>query len=75
VLIIKSEDFFNDPASEFLKILSFLGVKERLPCSFEIKKKGSYPPMNYNTRKKLLSFFEPYNEELYNLIGTKYDWN
>jgi len=75
VLVIKSEDFFHDPANEFLRILSFLRVRKWLPSRFGIKKKGSYPDMNPHTRNKLLSFFEPYNEELFKLLGTRYDWD
>ena len=42
----------------------------------EIKrhKKSKYPKMNENVRKKLLNYFEPYNEELFELINQRFDW-
>ena len=30
--------------------------------------------MNENVRKKLLNYFEPYNEELFELINQRFDW-
>ena len=30
--------------------------------------------MNENVRKKLLNYFEPYNEELFKLINQRFDW-
>ena len=42
----------------------------------EIKrhKKSKYPKMNKDVRKKLLNYFEPYNEELFKLINQRFDW-
>ena len=35
----------------------------------------SYPKMKEETRKSLLSFFKPYNEELFKFIGKRFEWD
>ena len=36
---------------------------------------GDYAAMNPDTRQYLRAYFEPFNEQLFNLIGERYDWN
>ena len=38
-------------------------------------RKGSYDKMNPETRKKLIDFFKPYNDELYKFLGINFDWD
>lgn len=75
VFIIKSEDYFKDPAKVYTEVLRFLGLKESLPDRFPVKKKGYHPEMSHSTRKKLQEYFEPHNERLYQILGVKFDWN
>jgi hypothetical protein len=35
----------------------------------------AYPAMDIAIRRKLADFFEPYNQQLYSLIGESFDWN
>ena len=47
------------------------------PDSFTLYKKRKIIDDKISTdlRKYLLDFFEPHNEELFNLINKKFDWN
>jgi len=74
LLIIKSEDFFYDPKNIFKHVQDFLdlpyfdlGLYDR---HFEIK----YQPMNYNLRKSLKEYFEPYNSKLYKYLSIDFQW-
>jgi len=33
------------------------------------------PKIDSNLRKQLVDFFEPYNQELTELVGQKFDWD
>ena len=74
LLILKSEDFFNDPKSYFKQVQDFLD----LPYfdlggyyrHFEIK----YPTMNDNLRKSLIKKFQPHNEKLYKFLNKDFEW-
>ena len=37
--------------------------------------KGEYLPMNENSRQTLSQFFKEHNDELFELIGKKFDWD
>lgn len=75
IMIIKSEDFFDNPDETYKKVLSFLDLSSHsLP---------KYKPQNTNTVKKrvdsdikkdLRSYFQSYNEELYELLDRDFKW-
>lgn len=87
ILVMQSESFFRDPAAYMARASEFLGLQ---PHDFgqddELRREyaGSaagdwappekYPPMSVKTRKVLRSFFAPYNQRLYDLIGQDYGW-
>ena len=37
--------------------------------------KGEYTPMNKKVHKELGDFFKKHNEELFDLIGKRFDWD
>jgi hypothetical protein len=39
------------------------------------EKPGDYAAMNPDTRQLLKAYFEPFNEQLFDLIGEQYDWS
>ncbi|MFB5630910.1 MAG: sulfotransferase [Nitrosopumilaceae archaeon] len=76
-LIIQSEDFFKNPDSIYKYVLKFLDLPEWHLNEYEIIGPGKYKKskMNSNTRKKLIEFFNPYNEQLYKFLGKRFDWD
>jgi hypothetical protein len=69
-LIVRSEDFFNDPRATYARILEFLGLPSWQPK--EMRKYnffGESQPMPDATRRQLQAFFEPHNRELAELTG------
>jgi hypothetical protein len=75
MLFLASEDLSRDPGAAFQRTLAFLGLKAWTPGQFSIFKQGSYEQMAPTTRRKLVDYFRPYNQQLYDLLGMKFDWD
>jgi len=75
MLILPSEDLSREPAASFARALDFLGLAAWAPERFSIFKQGSYGQMNPETRARLVEYFRPYNQRLYDLLGMKFDWD
>lgn len=74
LLIIKSEDYFTKTEGLLNDVFHFL---ELAPCEILLDKehKGAdYPPMKPETREQLTMYFEPYNQQLYELTGRDFGW-
>ncbi len=79
-LIIKSEDFYTTPDRKLKEIFMFLGLPDVAPVQQQEYKPFnsstySQPQMEPEIRKRLLSYFEPYNERLYTLLGRDFGWD
>jgi len=75
--IIENNELLNNTAKIYKDVLRFLNLPNlELPKYEKIfAKKYKKPKMEQLTRQQLVEFFQPYNDELYRLLGTKYDWN
>ncbi len=74
-LIIKSEDFYEDPNKIYNEVLGFLDLPSTQLKNYKITRKGTYDRMKPDTRTKLLDYFKPHNEKLFKLIGKRFDWD
>ncbi len=75
MLFLTSEELINDPLTTTNKALKFLN----LDSLKSIKKIGEFfeknaAEINPKTRNKLQILFEPYNIQLFDLIGKKLNW-
>ncbi len=83
ILVIKSEDFSADPGAIYKKVLTFLDVPLIEPRSLKQgyeqynKSRDSVAPpiMDPAIRKRLVSYFEPYNDRLYKFLGYDFGWD
>jgi hypothetical protein len=75
ILILKSEDFYEDPSTIFGQVLQFLGLPSWEPRAYEKYNFSRYPEMNAATRRCLADHFAPHNERLYDLLGVRFGWN
>jgi len=75
ILILISEDFFNNPLRTLSQICMFLEIDN---ISFDITKKLNktlfLKPMNKNDRLFLQKYYKPFNEELYEFLGKDLSW-
>ena len=73
-LIIKSEDFYEDPPRIYKQVLKFLNLPD-----WELKEYSKYNYAHYSkidvtTRKRLIDYFKPHNQRLYEYLGVNFDW-
>lgn len=75
VLVMKSEDLFDDPQSTTERVFQFLGLSPRPLRDVSVRKKGSYAEkMDAETRGSLAAFYRPHNEALYAHLGRNFGW-
>ena len=79
ILVIKSEDFFENPLETLKTAQRFLDLPEWEPAPTELPKKrneGSYDRLGMNpaTRRRLEEYFEPHNRRLYDFLGVDLGW-
>ena len=78
MLVLKSEDFFKQPADTLKVAQDFLGLPQReieLPPRKTTRKSTyEYEPMDPALRRRLEAFFEPHNQRLYDLLGRDFGW-
>lgn len=83
LLILKSEELFENPATIFSRVLEFLELPPWAPLSFAAFNEGKHkrqPAMAKNkmhaeTRARLREFYLPYNRRLAELVGMRVeDW-
>ena len=72
--IIDSQEFFENPSNVFENVLKFLELSKFHLEEFRIKGKANKIKMSSEHRKQLNEFFKPHNEDLFKLIGRKFDW-
>ena len=75
LLILKSEDLFEDPRATYARVLEFLNLPE-----WDLKKYKKYNPNQYQkmdsaTRDYLIDYFKPHNKMLYEYLGTNFNWD
>jgi hypothetical protein len=74
VHIIESEAFFAEPAAEYRRLLSFLGLRPFEPTSFGRYNAEEGAPMPPDARKMLELHYQPYDERLASLLGRPPAW-
>jgi hypothetical protein len=75
LLILQSEWLFRDPVAATAAVHEFLGLRPHQLEKYETFLHGTYDrPLPAELRTRLVSYFEPYNRELYQWLGEEYDW-
>ena len=75
--VINSERFFEDPGPVLSSLFAFLGVRadhtitDLAARNVSTRDKRAWP----RTRAVLDDYFRPHNERLFEMLGTRYDWN
>lgn len=76
LLILKSENFFNEPEAKFKQVLNYLKLPDWSPQKYRKHNNNFYPQeIKPSTRKFLAEYFQPYNQELYELLGRDFSWS
>ena len=73
-LIIKSEDFFENPPRIFKHVLKFLNLPNWELKEYRKINYGNYSKIDATTRKHLIDYFKPHNQRLYEYLGVNFGW-
>jgi hypothetical protein len=74
MLVIKSEEMFENTPQVFKRVLDFLGLPHWQPEKFAPANIGRYDEMKPETRQRLNEYFAPHNQRLYEYLGEDFDW-
>ena len=74
LLVVQSEEFYRETPRVYNEIVEYLGLNSYTLPSFEAKNALKYAKMAPETKEKLKAYFAPKNEELYELLGKRFDW-
>ena len=74
LLVLKSEDFYAGAATTVKQVLEFLDLPEYQLPDYQNANPGSYQPVSDSMRDWLSDYFRPYNQQLEEYLGRKFDW-
>jgi len=75
LLVLKSENLYEDPTRTFTRVLSFLELSAWRPSRFPSYNRGDNPAIEAGLRRRLARFFAPHNRRLYELLDEDFCWN
>ncbi len=73
-LVLKAEDFFAEPVATAKQVYEFLELPAYEPVESPVKNSGPKVPLNPATREKMVAFFEPLNQALYEYLDRDFGW-
>ncbi len=73
-LILRSEDLLENPSTTMKQVYSFLGLPDYQLSKYKKFNVTSHPPISDDLYSKLKEFYRPYNQELEEYLGMKFDW-
>ena len=65
MLVLKSEDLFDDTSNALGRVLDFLGIPRWTPETYSIPNKREYSGLDRLVRRRLDEYYEPHNQRLY----------
>ncbi|MEG5135740.1 MULTISPECIES: tetratricopeptide repeat protein [unclassified Microcoleus] len=74
LLILKSEDFYGNVGETVQQVLAFLDLPEYQLSEYQNANPGVYQRVNESVRELLSDYFKPYNQELEEYLGRRFDW-
>jgi len=74
ILIVKSENLFNNPSESMREIYDFLDLPDHPLLEYPNFNPNSYSSISSHSRQQLIDFFRPYNQQLEEYLGMKFDW-
>ena len=74
-LILTTEELQEDRQKVADKIFNFLNLTGHNITNVKDSNRGKYTNMRPETRRMLIEYYRPHNEQLYNLLGRRFDWS
>ena len=73
--ILSTEQMQKQPQDTLNDVFRFLDIPEYHIKIPQKQKVARYTKMELDTRKRLLEFYEPYNEKFFQVIEQRFEWN
>ena len=73
-LILKSEEFYSNPRQVMSRVFKFLDLSDCPQDNYPIVNEGSYQPADPQLRNTIAEYFAPYNQQLEEYLGIKFNW-
>lgn len=71
-----AEQFFESPGEVFDEVIRYLELPPWRPAEFRVfNSRNNREPIDPELRRRLAEYFRPYNQELYDLLGRRFDWD
>jgi len=74
-LILRSEDFYANPAATLSQVFEFLGVPDYPLPEYPNYNPGCYNAISDDLRQTLAEFFRPHNQKLEEYLNMKFNWD
>lgn len=74
-LIIRSEDFYQNPSQVFNRVLDFLGLPSYELSNYCSYNSGRYPQIEPSVYSQLRDYFYPHNQRLQDFLNLEFDWD
>jgi hypothetical protein len=75
LLILRTEDLFENPQAALGRTLDFLGLPHLEGVNLSKDNRGGYLEIDPATRERLIEYFRPHNERLYEYLGRDFGWD
>jgi hypothetical protein len=75
ILILSYEDWKRHPREVWSQILEFLQLPDETPASLPLPTEFFHAKIDPALRKKLIKYYQPYNQKLYDLLGWDNVWD
>ena len=73
-LILKSEDFYEDPPNKMAQVFDFLDLPNCPLKNYPKVNAGDYNEVDAKLRATLIDYFAPYNQQLEAYLDLKFNW-
>jgi hypothetical protein len=74
LLVLKAEDYFDDPGAVYSRVLAFLGLGRAVPAGVKLPGPVRHPAVPAAAAQRLRELFRPHNERLYDYLGVDFGW-
>ena len=74
MLVLKSEDLFNDTTNALERVLDFFEIPHWAPETYSIPNKREYAGVSPLMRQRLNEYYKPHNQRLYEYLGEDLGW-
>lgn len=74
LLVLPAERMFTDAQGTFETVQRFLGLPVTKLSLRPRNERRGYPPINAQTRARLVEYYAPYNRSLFDALGAEFAW-